>query len=132
MKRIGTAPTVGVTGLYWMSSSTSVRSTTAPGDVATVSPRRNGRRSTVFGMPPLWRTSSASARAPLAMLAPFVSTAFRIAAGLPSRLLVGASASTTWPTTNRARPSLLSSRPSRPTVSSATAVAPRYPWSTRR
>ena len=125
MKTTGTVSTTGVAGLYWISSKTSVRSTTAPGDVAIVSPRRKGRRSTVLGMAPLWRTSPARARAPLARLAPFVVTAARSAAGLPSNVLVGARASTTWPTTNRPRSSLLGSRPSRPTVFPATAAAPR-------
>ena len=61
---IGRCRTVGVVGWYWISSSTSLRKTTAPGDTARLPPTLNGRVSTCDGMPPLWRTSDAQFRAP--------------------------------------------------------------------
>ncbi len=117
--------TWGVAGWYWISSATSSRKTTDPGDAPMVSPTTKGRESTVVGMPPLCSTSPARLRAPARRLFPRVAFALRRAAGLPVSRLVGARASATWPTTNRARPSLLGSSPRRPTVSSATAVAAR-------
>ena len=53
---------------------------------------RNAPRSTIDGMPPLWRTSDRSSRRPRTRLLPPVSNARLSAAGLVGRKLVGATA----------------------------------------
>ena len=86
--------TDAVDGWYWISSRTSLRNTTEPGVVAMFSPSRKGRESTGDGIPPLCSRSLAKWAAPVSRLPPQVAVALRRAAGLPARLLVGASAST--------------------------------------
>ena len=84
--------TCSVLGWYWMSSPTSSRCTTAPGDSARSLPTSNASRSTIEGMPPLLRTSPTKLRTPRTRLLPPVSNARLIAAGLVAKKLVGASA----------------------------------------
>jgi hypothetical protein len=73
-------------------------------------PTVNGRVSTVAGIPPLRRTSWAMWRKPVSTLRPRVWTAFASALGLPSKVLVGASASVSSDTAKRARSRLFASR----------------------
>ena len=75
---------LSVVGGYWMSSPTSSRCTTAPGDSARSSPTSNASRSTIEGMPPLLRTSPRSCATPRTRLKPPVSNARLSAAGLPA------------------------------------------------
>ena len=113
----GTARTFSVTGVYLMISTTSLRNTTVPGVAPMFSPSRNERASTCRGVRRPSRTSPSRLRAPRARLAPPVSKARFSAAGLPGRVLVGASALVTMPAANRARSAVRQS-------TSASATAP--------
>src|ERR1700722_5202767 len=84
--------TAPVAGVYWMTSASSSRSTTAPGVTARSVPTWNAPRSVWDGMPPLERTSRHHWRAPRATLSPPVSNARLSAAGVLGRKVVGAGA----------------------------------------
>jgi hypothetical protein len=59
--------------VYWISSKTSVRWMTAPGEIARLSPSLNGLRSTTDGMPWFRTRSRARLVAPFQALRPPVS-----------------------------------------------------------
>src|SRR4029434_890797 len=84
----GVCDEYGINWVRWL------RETPLPGVAAMLTPTSNPEASTCDGHPPLWRTSCTQFLRPLTMLLPPVSNALRIAAGLPARVFVGASAST--------------------------------------
>ncbi|AID82359.1 hypothetical protein P797_02205 [Pseudomonas aeruginosa VRFPA04] len=77
-------------GLYWISSSTSLRNTTAPCVVARLRPISKAVLFTWLGMPPLCTRSSSRWRTPLSRLIPPVLNSSFTASGL-IRLLSGRS-----------------------------------------
>ncbi len=89
MRTNGRWYTCSVVGWYCMTSPTSSRCTTAPGESARSLPTLNASRSTIEGMPPLWRRSPTKLRTPRTRLMPPVSNARLIAAGLLAKKLVG-------------------------------------------
>ena len=90
-------------GRYWISSNTSVRSTTAPGVTARSAPTLNASGSTIDGIRGGAAMSAAKCRRPATTLPPPVSIAAFSAAGLSTGLLLGASASITLRSTKPAR-----------------------------
>ena len=98
----GRSRTLPLAGVYWISSATSSRSTTAPGVRARSRPTCKACGSAIEGMPPLCRRSPAQLRTPRVRLRPPVSTVRLIAAGFPSQKLVGATALVSRVTANRA------------------------------
>src|SRR6266536_2730755 len=90
--RSGNWCTVGVVGLYWMSSKTSVRATTAPGVTARSAPISNASGATIVGMRGGEAISETKARVPRTRLRPPLSMYAFHAAGLRYGLLLGADA----------------------------------------
>ncbi|MNT15498.1 hypothetical protein D3C72_1505550 [compost metagenome] len=100
-------------GLYWISSSTSLRNTTAPSVTPRLLPTSNAPMLTWLGMPPLCTMSLARCERPSSRLLPPVSKKRLTAAGLAA-VLVGAKASvirliTKCPRATSLGPRLLSS-----------------------
>ena len=98
-------------GSYWMSSNSSVRSTTAPGVTARSSPTVNAFVSTIAGMCGGLRRSWTRLALPCTRLRPPVSSVAFSAAGFSAGKFVGASASRTFSALKRTRRSARSSRP---------------------
>ena len=107
----GSSRTFAVWGLYWMSSKTGLRRTTAPGVTAMSSPIVNADVSTIDGMRGGLRMSRAKLPAPRTKLRPPVSSAALSTAGLVIGALEGASASSTFSAAKRIWRSLRQSRP---------------------
>jgi hypothetical protein len=84
---------VSVVGLYWISSKTSLRCTTEPGVVATLTPIVNFEASTLAGMRGDVDMSRSRFLAPASRFAPPLSSVAFSAAGLDHKKFVGASAS---------------------------------------
>ena len=102
MNSSGTSWTCSVAGRYWMSSKTSVWSTTEPGVAARLPPTSNCDVSTLCGSRGGRATSAAKFRAPRTRFAPPSSTIARRTAGFVSGKFVGATASSTLPAAKRA------------------------------
>jgi hypothetical protein len=99
----GISRTSSVCGRYWISSNTSVRSTTAPGVTATVRPTSNGDGSTISGMRGGVAMSRSKLRLPRARLPPAVSMTAFADDGFTSGTLLGDNASTTFSMRKRTR-----------------------------
>ena len=119
-------------GSYWMSSNSSVRSTTAPGVTARSSPTVNAFVSTIAGMCGGLRRSWTRLALPCTRLRPPVSSVAFSAAGLSAGKFVGASASRTFSALKRTRRSARSSSPASEIRSSTVLPAARYTWASRR
>ena len=115
--------TVGVAGVYWMSSQTSVRATTDPGVTARSLPTWNASPSTMVGMCGEEAMSETKARIPRTRLRPPVSMYAFHAAGLRYGLLLGADAAIRLVSTNFSR--VLSRQPSSASASRSWALRPR-------
>ncbi len=90
----GTLRTWVVCGVYWISSKTSVRSTTEPGVTATSSPTVKASGSTIEGTRGAVAKSRTKRRPPATRLPPPVSMIRLSTLGLSVGLLLGARAST--------------------------------------
>ena len=88
----GRVPTVAVLGAYWISSITSLRYTTAPGDVPTLRPTSNAL-SSVIEIVPLPRSATKFSM-PSRRLSPRDSRSFSWASGFVDRKFAGDRAST--------------------------------------
>jgi hypothetical protein len=121
----GSSRTFGVCGLYWMSSNTGQRSTTAPGVTAMSSPIVNADVSTIEGIRGGVRMSRAKLPAPRTKLRPPVSSAALSTAGLVMGALDGASASSTFSAAKRTWRSLRQSSP-------ASQISPSTAWPAAR
>src|SRR5579862_5333690 len=110
-----------------MSSIRSFLNTILPGVAARFTPTRNGLVSTCRGRPPLLSTSSTKLRVPAATLAPPVSSARLIAAGLVKKKFVGAIASSTNPAARRALASSTASPDPAASTSATNCDVARYP-----
>ena len=106
----GTSRTRSVCGRYWISSSTSVRNTTAPGVTAMLRPTSNADRSTISGIRGGAAMSRRKVSPPRTRFSPPLSTAAFAEDGFTSGTLLGAAASTRFSTSRRTR---VSSRQSR-------------------
>ena len=82
-----------VVGVYWISSNTGVRSTTAPGVTARSSPTENSSLATMLGTRGATAMSPTRFRRPRTMLAPPVLTTSLSAAGFSHGRFEGAAAS---------------------------------------
>ena len=123
--RSGTSRTDGVTGLYWISSNTSVRSTTAPGETARLPPMVNADVSTICGMRGAVAMSRNRFSPPRAKFSPAVSTAALTEAGFSNGTLLGASAANRFSARNRTR------RSSRQSSSPSSMSPPTVPAAAR-
>ena len=90
----GTLRTLVVCGVYWISSKTSVRSTTSPGVTATSSPTAKASGSTIDGTRGAVAKSRAKRRPPATRLPPPVSMTRLSTLGFSAGLLLGERAST--------------------------------------
>jgi hypothetical protein len=99
----GTDHTLSACGVYWISSNTSRRNTTAPGVTAMVLPSVNASGSTIDGRRGGVRMSLAKCRSPRTTLSPLVSIAALYPNGFTNGLLLGASPSVAKFNTNLAR-----------------------------
>ena len=106
----GTARTFSVVGVYWISSNTSVRKTTAPGVFARSSPTVNASGSTIVGTRGGDARSDTNCFSPRTALRPPVSMAAFSDSGLTTGTLLGARASTRFVAVNRIRSSSFHSR----------------------
>ena len=97
--------------MYCSSSNTGVRSTTAPGVTAMLSPTSNAEVSTIDGIRGGLDMSRAKFAIPRTKFWPPVSSATFITAGFDSGALEGASASSRFSAANRTCRSLRQSRP---------------------
>jgi hypothetical protein len=121
----GISRTRSVCGRYWISSSTSVRRTTAPGVTAMVRPTSKGDLSTISGIRGGAAMSRRKASPPRARFSPPLSMAAFAEAGFSSGTLLGDSASTRFSRTNRIRSSSRQSRSASSTSRSAVRAAAR-------
>ena len=96
---------MSVVGLYWISSKTSLRCTTEPGVVATLTPIVNFEASTLAGMRGDVDMSRSRCLAPASRFAPPLSSVAFSAVGLDHKKFVGASASAMFSTANLNSPS---------------------------
>ncbi len=106
----GRSRTCSVCGVYWMSSNTGVRSTTAPGVIARSPPTSNASGSTIVGIRGGVAMSRARLAAPRAKLRPPVSMKAFSAVGFVKGPFDGASASRTFSAAKRTRRSARQSR----------------------
>ena len=118
----GTSRTCSVRGRYWISSNTSVRSTTAPGVTAMLRPTSNAEESTISGIRGAVARSRSRLTPPRTRLTPPVSMAALADAGLTSGRLLGDSASMRFSAANRTR--LSSRQSSAASLTSCSAVCP--------
>ena len=121
----GTCRTVSVTGRYWISSNTGVRSTTDPGVTARSTPTSNASGSTIDGTRGGTAMSDRKFRRPATALPPPVSSAALTAAGFSSGLLLGASASIRLVSTKLTRSLSASSSPASATTPATLSAAAR-------
>ena len=114
-----------MTGRYWISSKTGVRSTTDPGVTARSTPTSNASGSTMVGTRGATAMSPTKFRRPARALPPPLSTAAFTAAGFSSGLLLGDRASIRLVSTKPTRWESASSRPASATTPSADCAAAR-------
>ena len=128
----GTSRTRSVCGRYWISSRTSVRSTTAPGVTAMLRPTSNDDVSTISGIRGLVAMSRSRLIPPWTRLRPPVSMAAFADAGFTSGTLLGDSASSRFSARKRTRLSSRQSSAASLTSWSAVCPAARYACTMRR